>query len=75
VFGGAGGRIATDIVDGVDGQPAADTWSTYWYNGLAIANDIVRGVDVLRYLGPETRGATRFGHLNPQTQERFIAPG
>jgi hypothetical protein len=63
-----------DIVDGTDGQPEAYTWSTYWYNGLAIANDIDRGVDIFAYLGPETRGATRLGHLNPQTQEGFIAP-
>jgi hypothetical protein len=63
-----------DKRDGEDGQPGAYTWSTYWYNGLAIANDIDRGVDVFRYLGSETRGATRLGHLNPQTQERFIAP-
>jgi hypothetical protein len=37
---------------------------------LIFANDINRGVDIFRYTGPETRGATRLGHLNPQTQER-----
>ncbi len=50
------------------------TWSTYWYNGLAVANDIDRGVDIFRHTGPETRGATMLGHLNPQTQEGFIRP-
>jgi hypothetical protein len=54
---------------GVDGNADADTWSSYWYNGLIFANDINRGVDIFRYTGPETAGATQLGHLNPQTQE------
>jgi hypothetical protein len=61
-----------DAADGENGQPGANTWSTYWYNGLAVANDIDRGVDIFRHTGRETRGATRLGHLNPQTQEGFI---
>jgi hypothetical protein len=55
---------------GTDGNAPADTWSSYWYNGLIFANDINRGVDIFRYTGPGTSGATRLGHLNPQTQER-----
>ena len=46
----------------------SNQWSTYWYNGLIIANDISRGVDVLRFSGPETAGARRLPMLNPQTQ-------
>jgi hypothetical protein len=63
-----------DAADGESGQPGANTWSTYWYNGLAVANDIDRGVDIFRHTGPETRRATTLGHLNPQTQEGFIRP-
>ncbi len=63
-----------DAAAGDGGNPEdANTWSTYFYNGLEVANDIDRGVDIFRYLGPETRGATPLDHLNPQTQERFIA--
>jgi hypothetical protein len=54
---------------GIDGNDPAFTWSSYWYNGLVFANDIDRGVDIFRYTGPGTAGATRLGHLNPQTQE------
>lgn len=61
-----------DAADGENGQPGANTWSTYWYNGLAVANDIDRGVDIFRHTGPETRRAATLGHLNPQTQEGFI---
>jgi hypothetical protein len=39
-----------------------------------VANDIDRGVDIFRHLGPETANATRLGHLNPQTQEDYIRP-
>lgn len=64
-----------DAADGEDGQPGANTWSSYWYNDVIVANDIDRGVDIFRYTGPETEGATRLDHLNPQTQERFIEAG
>jgi hypothetical protein len=64
-----------DAADGENGQPGANTWSTYWYNGLAVANDIDRGVDIFRHTGPDTRGASRLGHLNPQTQEGFDRSG
>jgi hypothetical protein len=64
-----------DAAAGEAGNAAdANTWSTYFYRGLEVANDIDRGVDILRYLGPETRNATRLGHLNPQTQEDYIRP-
>jgi hypothetical protein len=46
----------------------SNQWSTYWYNGLIIANDISRGVDVLRLSAPQTAGARHLPMLNPQTQ-------
>ena len=46
----------------------SNQWSTYWYNGLIVANDISRGVDVLRFSGPQTAGAKKLPMLNPQTQ-------
>jgi hypothetical protein len=62
-----------DAAAGEGGNAAdANTWSTYFYRGLAVANDIDRGVDIFRHTGPETRNATQLGHLNPQTQEDYI---
>ena len=46
----------------------SNQWSTYWYNGLIVANDISRGLDVLRLSTYETAGAKRLPMLNPQTQ-------
>ena len=46
----------------------SNQWSTYWYNGLIIANDISRGVDVIRFSGSQTAGAKKLPMLNPQTQ-------
>jgi len=47
-------------------------WSTYWYNGLIYESDITRGVLVWNVSGNEVAGASRFDHLNPQTQETSI---
>jgi hypothetical protein len=52
---------------------AAETWSSYFYNGFIYANDILRGVDVFALEDPAARRAERLGHLNPQTQE-FLIP-
>ena len=30
----------------------SNAWSTYWYNGLIVANDISRGLDTLRLADP-----------------------
>jgi hypothetical protein len=67
-------EIAYFDAQGVDGRPAALTWSSYWYNGLVYANDMARGVDIFRVtVGSTTfRNAARFTHLNPQTQEQFL---
>lgn len=65
-------EIAWYTPSGVDGRGIALTWSSYWYNDFVFANDIIRGFDVFRLRGLETRS---FHHLNPQTQEAFQARG
>lgn len=66
-------EIAFFDAQGTDGNPAGDAWSSYFYNDLIVANDIERGVDTFRYTGSAIRAARRFGHLNPQVQERVLA--
>ncbi|WP_165823083.1 hypothetical protein [Micromonospora globispora] len=46
----------------------SNQWSTYWYNGLIVANDISRGVDVLRSAGPRrpARDACRCSTRRPR---------
>jgi hypothetical protein len=44
-------------------------WSSYWYNGFIYESEITRGLNIFRLSGPQTGGAIRLGHLNPQTQE------
>jgi hypothetical protein len=65
-----------DSQGGEEGNPErADTWSSYWYNGNPFGNDINRGLDVFRVLNEPARmvrGARRFDHLNPQTQELIL---
>jgi hypothetical protein len=67
------GQAATEVgyfdAQDTDGAGEADTWSTYWYNGLLYANDIERGVDIFRPSGPATTPARTVDHLNPQTME------
>ena len=46
----------------------SNQWSTYWYNGLIVANDISRGVDTLRFSNKAVAGARQLPMLNPQTQ-------
>jgi len=62
--------------DGTGGtNPAADTWSSYWYNGNPFANDIARGVDIFAPTGDAARltaGAKLLDHLNPQTQQCLV---
>ena len=59
--------------DAVSGRGAADTWSTYWYNGAMYANDMTRGVDAFNLLGSTSNGAATWSHLNAQTQEGLVA--
>jgi hypothetical protein len=71
-------EIAYFDLQGVDGNAEAFTWSSYWYNGFVYTNDIDRGVDVFRLTGEPARlarNASRFSHLNPQTQERRLRSG
>jgi len=49
------------------GPPAADTWSSYWYNNFIYANDIPRGLDIFLLSDPARAGARRLPFLNPQT--------
>jgi hypothetical protein len=71
----------TSVVDMTD--PAApkesayydmqsNQWSTYWYNGLIVANDISRGVDTLRFSSKLVAGAKKLPMLNPQTQTYLL---
>lgn len=50
----------------------SSAWSTYWYNGLIVANDISRGVDTLRLSSNLVAGAKKLPMLNPQTQDYLI---
>ena len=50
----------------------SNAWSTYWYNGLIVVNDISRGLDTLRLSSPLVAGAKRLPMLNPQTQDYLL---
>ena len=50
----------------------SNQWSTYWYNGLIVANDISRGLDTLRLSDPRVSGARKLSMLNPQTQDYLL---
>lgn len=70
--------------DLVDGTGAADSWSTYWYNGHVYANGGLgrqgatanRGVDVFTVQNEDgsTLRSRSFHHMNPQTQEASQVP-
>jgi hypothetical protein len=47
-------------------------WSTYWYDNFLYETNIGEGLNVFRFSGPETAGAMKLRHLNPQTQEFTI---
>jgi len=53
-------------------NPHASTWSSYWHNGLAYANDSERGFDVFTLDHPFVAGAASLFRDNPQTQERLF---
>ena len=44
-------------------------WSSYWYNNFIYETNITEGLNIFRFSGPQTAGAKKLGHLNPQTQE------
>jgi len=47
----------------------ANTWSSYWYNGLIVTNDTGRGTDVMALRHRVRARALHLPYLNPQTQE------
>jgi hypothetical protein len=66
-------EIAYYDAKGLDGNPSANTWSSYWYNGLIYANDISRGVDIFKLTDPTAvQRPAKLDYLNPQTQERRL---
>jgi hypothetical protein len=58
--------------DADSGRGAADTWSSYWYNGTIYANDITRGVDAFKLVTPTSGFGATWDHLNAQTQEVIL---
>ncbi len=50
----------------------SNAWSSYWYNGLIVANDISRGLDTLRFSSKAVAGARKLPQLNPQTQDYLL---
>ena len=48
-------------------------WSTYWYNGRIYESAITRGLMIWNLSDNVVAGASRLGHLNPQTQETSFA--
>jgi hypothetical protein len=64
------------------GVGLADSWSTYWYNGLVYVNGGLnrrgatgnRGVDVFKLDAKNLRTKRTWAYSNPQTQEGFQAP-
>lgn len=45
-------------------------WSSYWYNGKILVNDIQQGLDVINFSGRERAGIReRLPYLNAQVQE------
>jgi hypothetical protein len=66
--------IASDPVPGAK-SPTTNTWTTYWYNGHAFANNFsARGLDVFSVNDPALAPEITVGHLNAQVQEPLPAP-
>jgi hypothetical protein len=60
----------------------AGPWSAYWYNGLIVSSEIVRGLDVFELVPSpllsrneiDAAASVRVDHSNPQSQPRFVWP-
>jgi len=60
----------------------AGPWSAYWYNGLIVGSEIVRGLDVFELVPSpllsrneiDAAASVRVDHSNPQSQPRFVWP-
>jgi hypothetical protein len=66
----------------VGGFGGGGSWSVYWYNGLLVSSEIVRGLDIFE-LTPnpmltqneiDAANSVRLDHLNTQGQPRFVWP-
>jgi hypothetical protein len=61
----------------------AGPWSAYWYNGLIVSSEIVRGLDVFELAASpllsqneiDAAATVEVDHFNPQSQPRFVWPG
>ncbi len=60
----------------------AGSWSVYWYNGLIVSSEIMRGLDIME-LAPsgfisqneiDAAKTVRLDYLNPQAQPKFVWP-
>jgi hypothetical protein len=51
---------------------AGGDWSSYWYDGRIYESDMTRGLLIWNLVDRAVAGATKLGHLNPQTQETTI---
>lgn len=68
-----GGATEAESEVGHHAPSGAFTWSSYWYNGFIVTNDIQRGVDVMLLSDNARAGAAKERpSMNPQTQERLI---
>jgi hypothetical protein len=60
----------------------AGPWSAYWYNGLIVSSEIVRGLDVFELAASpllsqneiDAAASVTLDHFNPQSQPRFVWP-
>ena len=58
------------------------SWSAYWYNGVIVSSEIVRGLDILDLVPSaflsqseiEAAESVRLDYLNAQGQQRFVWP-
>jgi hypothetical protein len=60
----------------------AGSWSVYWYNGVIVSSEIVRGLDIFELVPSgfisqneiDAAKTVRFDYLNPQGQPKFTWP-
>jgi hypothetical protein len=60
----------------------AGTWSAYWYNGVIVSSEIVRGLDILELLPSaflsqneiDAAKSLSADYFNAQAQQRFVWP-
>jgi hypothetical protein len=58
------------------------SWSAYWYNGLIVSSEIMRGLDILELLPSglitqneiDAAKTARMEYHNPQDQQKFVWP-